>query len=274
MRFGFSQKRPAGPHGTRPDAAGLTGAVLGAPASAASRFRFAAPLAAPPPGFCSVAPGVVSLSEPPGAGRLGSVAVVVSPVEPLPALLVLEGVAGVLLPLLGVVESSLELPQPVRAQSRANTQGTATSAARSHSHRVRGAPAEYGCHLRAERRGVPRFSERFIVYSHCAIARTTHEYRCAGALCPSGFESTHGSRVTCEERVRYTTSSPAECSYSHSRAPGLDRVVCRAERAFNRNVRSGRLCPGRVANAGSSWPRAAASARWRGRERRARRVSP
>ena len=166
MRFGFSQKRPAGPQGTRPEAAGLIGVVLGGPASSVPRLRPAAPLAAPPPGFCSVVEGVPSLGEPLAEGRLGSVTVVVSPVELplLPALLVLEGLVAALLPSLGVFESSLELPHPVSAQSSANTHGNAASAAPGHS-RI--------CHLRAERREAPRIPERFIVYSHCALARST-----------------------------------------------------------------------------------------------------
>jgi hypothetical protein len=184
---------------------------------------------------------------------LGSVTVVVSPAELplLPALLVLEGFVPELLPLLGV-ESSLELPQPVRAQSRTNTQGSAMSAAPGHR---RVSP------LRAELREALRISECFIVYSHCAIARTTHEYPGAGAPCPSRFESTH-DRASRERNGSDTpTFAPAECSERRPHTPRARVAPALAGSAFNRNVGRGSHCPATLALQGRTWPPASDSIR-------------
>jgi len=125
VRFGLSQNLPAGPQGTSPDAAGLIGVVLGAPAS--PRSRPAAPLPVLP-GFCSVALGLPSFAE----GWFGSVTVLVSPLA-LPGLPVLEGVSTAS----GFVAvESLALLQPAIAQFNAN--GSATSTVPGHQRDRRG----------------------------------------------------------------------------------------------------------------------------------------
>ena len=235
MRFGSSQKRPAGPHGTRPEAAGSTGTVLAGPASSVPRLRPAAPLAAPVPGFCRVVDGVPSPGEPLAEGRLGSVTVVVSPapLPLLPALLVPEGLVVESPPLLGVFESSLELPQPVRAQSKANTHGSARSAAPGHS-RV--------CPLRAERREAPRIAERFIVYSHCAIARAHTNADALGRRAPAASSPRTDRASRGRNGSGTPTFAPVYAAKVTRVQPRSIRSQREAERAFNRNARSGSLC--------------------------------